>query len=122
MAEDHDGRLLKSTATFLARWNGEQVWVRDLTYGHRTLSVVVFRDYSTLASENLVFGAEPLWMRGPFEWAPAALEMDVVAAAETPAGPFTNADRLFRLRDPVGFELLTSAFAVRENVGLRGAR
>jgi hypothetical protein len=43
-------------------------------------------------------------MSVPFEWAPAALSVDVVAAADTRAAAFTQGDRLLRVRDPVGFE------------------
>jgi hypothetical protein len=50
--------------------------------------------------------------------APAALEVDVVARVDTPAAAFTHADRLFRLRDPIGFELLCSSLEVAENVNL----
>jgi hypothetical protein len=58
-------------------------------------------------------------MCGPFEWAPAALEIDVVAAADTPAAAFTCEERLFRLRDPIGFELLSSSLEVAENAKRR---
>ena len=55
---------------------------------------------------------------GPFEWAPAAFEIGVVPAADTPAVAFTREERLFRLRDPIGFELLSSSLEVAENVKL----
>ena len=58
-------------------------------------------------------------MCGPFEWAPAALEVDVIAAAAAPRPALTREDRLFRLRDPIGFELLTPSLEVAENVTLR---
>jgi hypothetical protein len=58
-------------------------------------------------------------MCGPFEWTPAALEVDVVARVDTPAAAFAHADRLFRLRDPIGFEFLCSSLDVAENVSLK---
>jgi hypothetical protein len=121
MERDYYGRLKESAATFLARWNGGLVRVRELTVSHRTLVVVVFRDYETWLRQNLVLTAEPLWMRGPFEWEGAALQVDVVGATETPAAPFTRPrdDRLVQLHDPIGFELLTSSLEVAENVKMK---
>ena len=112
MGSDYHTKVAKSAATMLARWNGGIVWVRELTVSLRTLAIVVFRDHATLPRQNLHLAADPLWMRGPFEWAPAALEVDVVAAVDTPAAAFTNADRPFRLRDPIGFEFLCSSLEV----------
>jgi hypothetical protein len=119
MQTDYYGKVAKSAATFLARWNGGSVWVRELTVSHRTLAVIVFRDRATVRHENLRFAAPPLWMCGPFEWTPATLEVGVVAAADTPAALFTREERLFRLRDPIGFELLSASLEVAENVTLR---
>ena len=119
MQSDYYGKVAKSATAFLARWNGGSVRVLELTVSLRALVVVVFRDYAALRHENLRFAAEPLWLCGPFEWAPAALEVGVVAAADTPAAAFTREDRLFRLRDPIGFELLSPSLAVAENVKLR---
>jgi hypothetical protein len=119
MQSDYHGKVAKSAATFLARWNGGSVRVLELRASLRALVVVVFRDYATLRHENLRFAAEPLWICGPFEWAPAALEVGVVAAADSPASAFTRDERLFRLRDPIGFELLSSSLEVAENVPLR---
>jgi len=93
--------------------------VREVTVSLRFITVVLFRDHATLEHENLRFDADPLWMCGPFEWTPAALEVDVVAAADTPAAPFTRGQRSFRLRDPIGFELLTESLQVTENIGRR---
>jgi hypothetical protein len=119
MQSDYHETLAKSATTFLARWNGGSVRVFELTVSLRGLVVVVFRDYAALRHENLRFAAEPLWMCGPFEWAPAALEVDVVAAAESPAAALTREERLLRLRDPIGFELLAPSLEVAENVKLR---
>src|SRR4051812_35989326 len=116
---DPYAKIAKSAATFLARWNGGAVWVREVTVSLRFVTVIVFRDQATLRHENLRFAADPLWMCGPFEWAPAALEVDVVAAADTPAASLTRDERLFRLRDPIGFELLSGSLQVAENVKLR---
>ena len=112
-------KVAKSATTFLARWNGGSVWVRELTVSLRTLVIVVYREHSKLRHENLRFAADPLWTCGPFEWTPAALEIDVVAAADTPAAAFTREDRLLRLRDPIGFELLSPSLEVSENFRLR---
>src|SRR4051794_6458559 len=119
MQSDYYEKVAKSATTFLARWNGGSVWVRELRVSLRFVTVVVFRDHATLQHENLHFAADPLWMCGPFEWAPAALAVDVVAAAETPAAPFTRGERLFRLRDPIGFELLSGTLRIAENRKLR---
>jgi len=119
MQSDHYEKVARSAATFLARWNGGSVWVREVTVSLRAVIVVLFDDHATLESENLRFAAEPLWMCGPFECTPAALEVDVVAAVDTAAAAFTREKRLFRMRDPIGFELLSSSLEVAENVRLR---
>lgn len=119
MESDYHRKVAKSATTLLARWNGGSVWVRELTVSHRTFTIVVFRDRAGLQHENLRVAVEPVWMCGPFEWAPAALEVDVVAAAHTPAAAFTREDRLLRLRDPIGFELVSPSLEVAENVRLR---
>ena len=119
MQSDYYEKVANSAATFLARWNGGAVWVREVTVSLRSVSLVVFRDHATLRAENLRFAADPLWMCGPFEWTPAALEVDVVAAADTPAAAFTREERLFRLRDPIGLRLLSPSMEVAENVKLR---
>jgi hypothetical protein len=119
MQSDYHDKVAKSATTFLARWNGGSVWVRELTVSLRTLAIVVFRDHARLQHENLRFTAAPVWICGPFEWAPAALEVDVIAAAASPATAFTREDRLLRLRDPIGFELVTPSLEVAENVTLR---
>jgi hypothetical protein len=118
MESDYYGQVTKSATTFLARWNGGFVRVRELTVSHRTLAIVVFRDYQELSRWNFCIRADPLWMCGPFEWRPAALQVDVVAASETPVAAFTQDNRLFRLRDPVGFELLSSSLELAENAKL----
>jgi hypothetical protein len=119
MHSDYHGKVAMSATTFLARWNGGSVRVRELTVSLRTLAIVVFRDHATLQKENLRFAVEPLWMCGPFEWAPAALDVDVVPAADTRAAAFARDDQLFQLRDQIGFELLTPSLEVAENVALR---
>lgn len=64
---------------------------------------------------NLLIVADPLWMCGPFAWDGSKLRVEVVAATSA----VVDAEgQLFRLHDPIGFELLTGFLEAKENVAL----
>lgn len=64
---------------------------------------------------NLLIVADPLWMCGPFAWDGSKLRVEVVAAT---SAAVDAEGQLFRLHDPIGFELLTGFLEVKENIAL----
>jgi hypothetical protein len=74
------------------------VRVRELPVSLRTLRIVLFRDSDDMRTANLVISANPVWMRGPFEWSNAALQVEAVTAATTAAAPFTSQHELSAVR------------------------
>ena len=118
MADDYFDKVTKSATTLLARWDGRTAVVRELTVSLRSLHIVLFDDSSSMPERNLLLAAAPLWMTGPFAWQDAKLRVEVVSAASVTTRVTTNDLQLFRLHDPVGFELLTGSLEVKENVRL----
>lgn len=112
-------KVAKSANTFLTRWDGACVLVRELTVSLRTLRIVLFADRATMPQQNLVLSISPLWMSGPFEWRDAHLRVEVTAANVTPVVSVVGDGQLFRLHDPGGFALLSESLEVAENVKLR---
>lgn len=115
MREDYFERVAKSATTMLSRWDGSSALVRELTVSLRSLRIVLFADRASMGRRNILVAADPLWMSGPFAWEGSKLRVEVVASPP----PGVDADgRLFRLCDPIGFELLTGSLEVKENVSL----
>jgi hypothetical protein len=108
---------VKSASTFLSRWRGAHVLVRELSVSIRHLQIVLFRSDDELRTSNLVLAVvDPLWMCGPFRWSSAALMVHQVEAANTPAAPHTRDAIILEIVDePVGFRLLNETLEVFEN-------
>ncbi len=114
-------RLCRSARTFLSRWQGASVEVRELHPSHKTLKLVLFRDYLSKPSSNLCIAApEPLWISGPLSWSGGSVSIDIVSAAESVAAKVTTRERILRLQDRDScFELYTETLEIAENVRLR---
>ena len=119
--DDYLAKTSRSATTFLQRWQGAEVTVRELTLSLRVLVLVLFRTPGEMASKNLcIHVPDPLWMTGPFSWSDAGLSVSVVPTAESEARGSTSYDSILELRDEAaGFVLLADAIETKENVRLR---
>jgi len=121
MRESYSDKLIKSATTYLSRWNGADVVVRELTVSIRTLRIVLGPPASDFSRNNLVVSVpDPLWMIGPFRWSSACLTIGIVSSAESPAAKHTRKEEIFHLRDLTsGFHMWAESLEVRENVHLK---
>ena len=108
-------RTTKSANKLLARWSGAYVRVRELTVSLPTLKILLDREGTWQSPQNLMVFAGPVWMSGPFDWGDALLLVEVVERAQTPAAPFARGTHIYRLHDPIGFELFAENISVIEN-------
>ena len=116
-----EDKLLKSTRTFLARWQGASVDIREMLVSHRMLRIVLYRDPLKRGFENLVLSVPgPEWICGPFEWDKSAVDVTVVGPDGLPPSVDSRDGPFYRLADlTVGFELFAGEFRVAENLKLK---
>lgn len=70
-------KIIKSSKTFLSRWKGARVELREMTHSHRTLTLVLTRISS---AENLVFLClEPLSIHANIVWENSDLDISEVS-------------------------------------------
>lgn len=97
--DDHAEKLLRSTRTFLSRWQGVSVRVR--WHGPSLSHVLIVLSRETRPdSQALTLALDPLWWHGYFEWNDARLGIELVDAIASPAAGRTKTERLFKIVDP----------------------
>jgi hypothetical protein len=115
--EAFEDKLVRSTETFLARWQGASARVRPYGPGHSHLLIVLSRNGGF--AENLTLAVDPLWWRGFFEWSDARLSIKLVDVASSVVVGRAARERVFEIADASGdFECLTEWLEVKENVRL----
>lgn len=121
MADDYLDRMCRSTTTFLGRWRGGSVRIRDVVLSFPVLQIVVFHTSDEMHRCNLCINVlDPLLVTGPSEWVPCAIAIDSIPVAGSPVEGRTTYDSVLRLRDAqAGFELLADSIEVHENLRLR---
>ena len=108
MQEEAAVKLVRSSATFLARWSGASARVRHHGPSRGHVEIVLEgneRDGAT----NLTLSFVPTWWHGPFEWLDARLRVE---RAGRDSAAFKVSD------DGAGFWCLTDWLEVKENVRL----
>ena len=108
MQEEAADKLVRSSATFLARWHGASVRVRHHGPSHGHVEIVlegIERD----GAVNLTLSFEPTWWHGPFEWRDARLRVE---RAGHDGAAFKVSD------EGADFSCLTDWLEVKENVQL----
>jgi hypothetical protein len=118
VCDDYESKLLRSTRTFLARWQGASARVRPHGPSHAYLQIVLSREAGS-KSENLTIAVHPVWWHGFFEWDDARLSIELVETALSRAAGRSRRERLFGITDANGeFECLTESLEVKERRGL----
>lgn len=108
MREEAADKLVRSSGTFLARWNGASARVRHHGPSHGHVEIVLEGKERGEAA-NLTLSFVPTWWHGPFEWRDARLRVER-------AGPDSAA---FKVSDDgADFWCLTDWLEVKENVRL----
>ncbi len=101
-------KLLKSSRTFFARWEGARGHMRQLTVTHPSLSLVLSRG---VEHQNLVISCSPIHITGPVHWQNARLSLCVVERI--------NDTPLWRVLDEgVGLNILCESVGISEHVKL----
>jgi hypothetical protein len=118
MQERPEHKLLRSSRTFLGRW--QNAALRTVPHGPSLAHLVlVLSREDRSQSENLTIAVAPLWWHGPFELAEAALSVELIDADLSEAASLTRYDEIFRIIDPEsGLTCLTEWIEVKENVRL----
>ena len=120
MTDDYISKTARSANTFLKRWQGADVLVRELRVSHRTLEIVLFRSRDEMATRNLVLGLYPLWFEGSFEWSDCGMTVSVAEGGAVPSPGGSTRDRVFELRDDgSAFRCFTEYLSVAEHSRLR---
>src|SRR4029079_17931450 len=115
--EGYEQKLLRSTGTFLARWQNASL--RVVPYGP-SLSrlVIVLTRADGPSSENLTLAVDPLWWHGPSELDDAELSLDLIDASASDAAGRARQERIFRITDRrSGLTCLTESMEVKETFG-----
>ena len=106
----HRDKLLKSSATFLARWRGASALMWQLTISHKTLDIVLSREGH---DGNLMISClDPSRIQGPIRWKNADI-------AILPFQSTDGEDGYLVIDHNAGLEIPCGAISVRENVKLR---
>ena len=103
-------KTLKSSATFLGRWQGVHAELRELTSSHKTLRILLSRIGQK--GNLLIACIDPIRLRGPVRW-----ENSQIAISRCPL-PGEPGDG-FAIIDPTAdVEILCGHIEVKENVKL----
>ena len=104
----HFAKLLKSCATFLARWKGADAVMWELTSSHRTLRLVLTE---AGRAGNLVLSCiDPLSIRGPVRWTSSDLSVTRIRLPAVDEDGYLIADANAEL------EVMCGSIEVAENV------
>ena len=116
MEEGYEQKLLRSTRTFLPRWQNVALRVDSHGPSLSHLRIVLSRGASP-SSENLTIAVDPLWWHGPFELDDAALSVELIDARSSEAARLARHEQVFRIIDRTsGLTCLTEWLGVKENV------
>ena len=103
-------KILKTSATFLARWRGAGAELWQLTQSHKTLTIVLRREGS---SGNLLLACiDPRRIHSPVRWQDA----DIVVV-RSPV-PDDERDGFILVDRAADVEIVTGSLEVKENVKL----
>jgi hypothetical protein len=104
-------KVIKSSRTFLSRWNGGMAEMWELTISHKTFVVLIRREDKP--GNLLIACVEPVMIRGPVRWVNCDLR---VTRTTLPGGQETG---FLVADDSAGVEIICGALEVKENVKLR---
>jgi hypothetical protein len=104
-------KQIKSSRTFLSRWNGGTAEMWELTTSLKTLDVLIRREDKP--GNLLISCGDPVMIRGPVRWNNCDLRVTTTTLPGGQETGFLVAD------DSVGLEIICGALSVRENVKLR---
>ena len=108
--DEYYSRVLKSAATFCARWVGARAELREVTTSHKTATILLTKESS--AQNLLVSCIDPIRIEAPVRWENATLS---VVRAE-----LSNQDAGFLITDPNGpLSIRCGSVEFAENVKLR---
>jgi hypothetical protein len=103
-------KTIKSSRTFLSRWNGGIAEMWELTCSHKALRVLIRR--ADKPGNLLISCIDPAMIRGPVRWMDCDLR---VTTTTLPGGQETG----FIVEDELaGVEVICGALEVAENVKL----
>jgi len=104
-------KTIKSSATFLGRWQGSRAEMRELTVSHKSLRLVLTRDDQP---GNLVLSClDPSWIQGPIRWSDSKISVLRAPMPDTGEAGFLVADTFADMK------ILCPALEISENVSLR---
>jgi hypothetical protein len=106
--EETADKLVRSSATVLARWNGASARIRHHGPSHGHVEIVLQGSEQDEAA-NLTLSLVPTWWHGPFEWLNARLRVERAGRDNT---AFKVSD------DGADFWCLTDGLEIKENVRL----
>jgi hypothetical protein len=99
-------KIIKSSRTFLSRWNGGTAEMWELTISHKTLAVLIRREDK---SGNLFIACiEPVMIRGPVRWNNCDLRVTTTTLPGGQETGFLVAD------DSADIEIICGALEVEE--------
>jgi hypothetical protein len=104
-------KIIKSSRTFLSRWNGGTAEMWELTTSLKTLDVLIRREDKP--GNLLISCGDPITIRGPVKWMNCDLRVTTTTLPGGQETGFLVAD------DSAGVEIICGALSVRENVKLR---
>ena len=103
-------KTLKASATFLARWRGADAELWQLTYSHKSLTIVLRRKGEP---GNLVIACiDPLRIHSPVRW------MDADLAISRCPLPDEKEDGFMIVDKKADVEIVSGSVEVKENVKL----
>jgi hypothetical protein len=103
-------KIIKSSRTFLSRWNGSLAEMWELTTSLKTLRVLIRREDKP--GNLLISCGDPVTIRGPVKWNNCDLRVTMTTLPGDQETGFLVAD------DSAGVEIICGALEVAENVKL----
>src|SRR5262245_57306874 len=104
-------KIVKSSRTFLSRWNGGMAEMWELTTSIKSLRVLIRREDKP--GNLLISCLDPVMIKGPIRWNNCDLRVTTTILPGGQETGFLVAD------DSAGLEIICGALEVAENVKLR---
>jgi hypothetical protein len=104
-------KIIKSSRTFLSRWNGGMAEMWELTTSLKTLDVLIRR--GDKPGNLLISCGDPVMINGPVRWNNCDLRVTTTTLPGSQEIGFLVVD------DSADLEIICGALSVRENVKLR---
>jgi hypothetical protein len=101
-------KIIKSSRTFLSRWNGGLAEMWELTISHKTLRVLIRREDKP--GNLLISCIDPVMIRGQVRWVNCDLRVTTL--------PGSRDARFLVADDSAGLEITCGALEMEENVKL----